>query len=129
LVWLFGLQVDFHDPFPDPFLCGSNFKLLLSLLPPAGGSSALFSLLPSNWVITFIDKQRIIVYPNLKQEILFKNFFNCTFYLHFKCYPLSRFPLQKPAIPPPIPIPASMRVVPHLPTHSLPPPHPDIPLH
>jgi hypothetical protein len=40
-------------------------------------------------------------------------------YLHFKCYPLSQFPLQKPLIP--SPPPASMRVPTHPTTHSLTP--------
>jgi hypothetical protein len=44
-------------------------------------------------------------------------------YLHFKCYPLSWFPLPKPSIPIPLP-PAPVRV---LPTIPLPPPRPDIP--
>jgi hypothetical protein len=42
-------------------------------------------------------------------------------YLHFKCYPLSWFPLWKPPIPSPHPLPS--------PTHPLPPHCPSIPLH
>jgi len=38
-------------------------------------------------------------------------------YLHFKCYPPSKFPLCKPPIPSPI-FPASMRVLPYPPIHS-----------
>ena len=45
---------------------------------------------------------------------------SCLFYywtfLHFKCYPLSRFLLQNPH--PIIPLPRSMRVLLHRPTHS-----------
>ena len=54
-------------------------------------------------------------------------------YLHFKCYLLSQFPLQKPSIYPIFPLPASMRGLPHPPTHShhpaTLPPYPSIPLH
>ena len=39
-------------------------------------------------------------------------------YLHFKCFLLSRSPLQKPPIPY-LPSPASMRMLIHLPTHPL----------
>ena len=46
------------------------------------------------------------------------------FYLHFKCCPLSWFPLHKPPIPFPLP-PATMRVFPH----PLLPHRPGIPLH
>jgi len=46
-------------------------------------------------------------------------FFYWIFYLHFKCYPLSQLPLQKPAIPS---LPASMRVPCHLSINSFHPP-------
>jgi hypothetical protein len=49
---------------------------------------------------------------------VFKLFIGYFIYSHFKCYPPSKFPLQKPPIPPPFP--ASMRV--------LPPHQPSIPL-
>ena len=46
----------------------------------------------------------------------YRYFYCIFFYLHFKCYPFSRSPLQKlPICSPP---PTSMRVLPHLPTHS-----------
>jgi hypothetical protein len=49
-------------------------------------------------------------------SFLFYFFF---FYLHFKCYPLSWFPLQRPPHPFQRPLhPASMRVFPHSLTHS-----------
>jgi hypothetical protein len=56
-------------------------------------------------------------------KILFK--IGYFIYLHFKCYSLSRLPLCK------TPIPSSMRVLPHPPTHLLPPYHTStsIPLH
>jgi hypothetical protein len=48
-------------------------------------------------------------------------------YLHFKCNSLSQFPSEiSYAIPP---LPASIRVYPHLPTHPVPPPCTHIPLH
>jgi hypothetical protein len=41
------------------------------------------------------------------------------FYLHLKCYALSRTPLQKPPMPSP-PLPVSMKVLPNPPIHSCP---------
>jgi len=55
------------------------------------------------------------------------NFFIGFFYLHFKYYSLSGFPVHKPPIP--FPFPSSIRV---FPLPNQPPflsPHPDIPLH
>jgi hypothetical protein len=40
---------------------------------------------------------------------------NWILYLHFKCYPLSPFPLQKSPIPSLLPL--LLRMLPHLPTH------------
>jgi hypothetical protein len=58
------------------------------------------------------------------------NFFVCLFvflefflYLHFKCFPLSRSPLQKSPIPSPLPLWECF------PTLPLPSSHPGIPLH
>jgi hypothetical protein len=49
-------------------------------------------------------------------------------YLHFKCYPLSWFPLCKPPISSPLP-PVSMRVLLHPPIHPLLPHCSGLPLH
>jgi hypothetical protein len=53
-------------------------------------------------------------------------FFIGLFYLHFKCYPFSRFPLWKPPIPPPSP--CFYEGAPP-PTYPLLIPRPGIPLH
>jgi hypothetical protein len=50
-------------------------------------------------------------------------------FLHFKCYPPSRFPLQNTPILSSPPCPASMRVLLHPPTYSLPPSCPGFSLH
>jgi hypothetical protein len=49
-------------------------------------------------------------------EIFFFFFLGYFLYLHFKCFPHPRSPLQKPYCT--LPPPASMRVLPHPPTHS-----------
>jgi len=57
-----------------------------------------------------------------------KFFFLDIFYLHFKCDPLSRFPVYNLSVPSSLSL-LLMRVFPHPSTHSFPPPCPDIPLH
>jgi hypothetical protein len=52
-------------------------------------------------------------------HFLFSFFIRCFLYLHFKCYPLSWFPLRKPPIPSPSPCSQ---------TYPLPLPCPGIPL-
>jgi hypothetical protein len=61
---------------------------------------------------------KISTIPSTHSNPVLQPFLNWLFYLFtFKCYPPSRFPLHKPPIPSPPPV--SMRLLPHLPIHSL----------
>jgi hypothetical protein len=65
---------------------------------------------------------KFILHPDFLRNYVFEPIFfsfllDILFvYLHFKCYPLSWLYIWKP--PYPIPHPASMRELPHPPTHS-----------
>ena len=75
------------------------------------------------WDLSWGSPERLLIAELILQPVFFFfPFKNGYFiYLHFKCYPLSRFPLCKPLPHPPYP--ASMRILPHPPTHrpSMPP--------